>query len=100
MRPKRPYDPIALAKLVGDIATGQVVDQDPDAGKDANKVAAGRKGGAVGGAKRAQSMTPKQRSAIAKKAATARWSTSEPVEVEPQVGPPSKKGVVRTGRED
>ena len=72
-RPKRPRDPIALAKLIGDIATGQVEDVDPDAGKDPAKVASGRKGGATGGARRASSLTPEQRSAIAKKAAASRW---------------------------
>jgi len=73
-RPKRPRDPIALAKLIGDIATGQVIDQNPDEGKNIKKVEAGRKGGAVGGVKRTQALTPEQRSEIAKKAATKRWA--------------------------
>ena len=42
----RPRDPIALAKLIGDIATGQVVDAVDD-GKDAGAAAMGRKGGAA-----------------------------------------------------
>ena len=29
-RKKRPRDPLALAKLVGDIATGQTADTEPD----------------------------------------------------------------------
>ena len=33
----------------------------------------GKKGGKKGGANRMASMTPKQRTALAKKAATARW---------------------------
>ena len=68
MRPKRPRDPIQLAKLVGDIATGQAQDehQTPRSG-------AARIGGLKGGASRAKSLTPEQRSAIAKKAARARW---------------------------
>jgi hypothetical protein len=39
----RPRDPIALAKLIGDIATGQMVDAVED-GKDATAARAGRKG--------------------------------------------------------
>jgi hypothetical protein len=34
-RPKRPRDPAQLAKLIVDIATGEVDDEDPPAGKDA-----------------------------------------------------------------
>jgi hypothetical protein len=37
------------------------------------KAASGRKGGLKGGTSRATSLTPKQRSEIAKKAADARW---------------------------
>jgi hypothetical protein len=59
----RPRDPIALAKLVGDIATGQVVDAVDD-GKDPAAVALGRKGGAA----RALSLSPKRRREIAKHA--------------------------------
>ena len=72
-RPKRPRDVNQLAKLIVDISTGEVEDQDPDAGKNPNKIESGRKGGIVGGAQRAQNLTAKQRSAIAKKAATKRW---------------------------
>ena len=42
--PARPRDPIALAKLIGDIATGQIVDAVED-GKDAVAANTGRKGG-------------------------------------------------------
>ena len=56
----RPRDPLALAKLIGDIATGQVVDAVDD-GKDPAAVALGRKGGAA----RARSLTPKRRCEIA-----------------------------------
>jgi ubiquinone biosynthesis protein UbiJ len=64
----RPRDPIQLAKLIGDIATGQVVDAVDD-GKDEAAAAMGRKGGAS----RAASMTPERRAEIAKKAAAKRW---------------------------
>jgi hypothetical protein len=43
-------------------------------GKDPAAVALGRKGGLKGGKARAASMTKKQRSESAKKAAKARWS--------------------------
>jgi hypothetical protein len=64
----RPRDPIALAKLIGDIATDQVVDGVDD-GKDAAAVEMGRKGGAA----RMRHLTPKQRADIARTAAEARW---------------------------
>jgi hypothetical protein len=76
MTPKRPRDPNQLAKSIIDIATGQKPDRDPtpeEQGKDPAAVALGRKGGLKGGAARAASMTPAQRSEIAKKAASKRW---------------------------
>lgn len=66
---KRPRDPIQLAKLIGDIATGQATDKEDD-GKDLNAIALGKKGGA----KRAESLTPKKRKEIAQKAAQTRWN--------------------------
>ncbi len=57
-------------------ATGQAPKTpDPNAGKDPNAVALGRKGGLKGGKARAKKMTKKQRIASAKKAAEARWAT-------------------------
>jgi hypothetical protein len=41
--------------------------------EESAKAAAGRKGGLIGGAKRAQTLSPEKRSAAAKKAAEARW---------------------------
>lgn len=67
----RPRDPIALAKLIGDIATGQVVDGVED-GKDAAAVSMGRRGGI----KRAANLTPAQRVEMARVAADARWKKS------------------------
>lgn len=72
-RPSRPRDPNQLAKLIVDITAGDVQDAPPDAGKDPAAVALGRRGGLKGGAARAASMTPEERSAVAKKAAEARW---------------------------
>jgi hypothetical protein len=70
--PKRPRDPLQLAKLIGDIATGQIEEKTDD-GKNAAAVSLGRKGGLKGGKARAESLTPKRRSEIAKKAAASRW---------------------------
>jgi hypothetical protein len=56
----RPRDPIALAKLIGDIATGQVVDAVDD-GKNAAAVARGKMGGALGGRSRAAKLTKEGR---------------------------------------
>jgi hypothetical protein len=73
---KRPRDFSQAAKLVVDIATGQVEDCAPtpqEEGKDPAAVALGRKGGLKGGAARAAKMTPEERARIAKKAAAARW---------------------------
>jgi hypothetical protein len=72
-KPKRPRDTNQLAKLVVGIATGEVEEAKPDAGKDPAAVALGRKGGLKGGAARAAKLTSKQRSAIARKAAKTRW---------------------------
>ena len=67
-RLKRPRDPVALAKVIGDIATGRVEDSTED-GRNPDAVALGRKGGRA----RAEKLTRKQRSDIAKKAAAKRW---------------------------
>jgi len=50
---------------------------DKDAGKNPAAVALGKLGGAKGGAARAAALSPKKRSAIAKKAAMARWERSK-----------------------
>ena len=70
---KRPRDPNQLAKLIVDIATGEVEDTPEDSGKDPAAVALGRKGGLKGGRARAAKMTAEQRSEAAKRAARARW---------------------------
>ena len=71
--PKRPRDTNQLAKLIADIATGEVTETKTDDGKDPAAVALGRKGGLKGGAARAKKLTAEQRSEIAKRAAQARW---------------------------
>jgi len=62
------------AKMIVDIAAGEVKDEEPDTGKNPAAVALGRLGGAKGGKARAAKLTPEQRSEIAKKAAAARWN--------------------------
>jgi hypothetical protein len=47
-RKKRPRDPVQLAKLIGDIATGQVKDQEDD-DRNPHALALGRLGGLKGG---------------------------------------------------
>jgi len=62
-----------LAKRIVDEATGEEPITPPP--KEKNKAAQelGRLGGKKGGKARAESLTPEQRSEIAKKAAKARW---------------------------
>jgi hypothetical protein len=70
--PKRPRDPAQLAKLIVDIATGEVEDREPtpeEQGKDPAAVALGRKGGAA----RAASMEKEKRQEVARRAALKRW---------------------------
>jgi hypothetical protein len=73
MTPKRPRDINQLAKLVADIATGEVELPKTDEGKDPAAVALGRKGGLKGGKARAAKLTKRRLSEIARKAAKARW---------------------------
>ena len=63
---KRPADAIGLAVMVGQIATGEIVDTESAAPNRA-------KGGKVGGQKRAANLSADERVAIAKKGAKARW---------------------------
>jgi hypothetical protein len=78
-RPKRPSDPVQLAKLIGDIATGQQTDSqimpEPPTAEDIRRVmsALGKVGGKKGGLARAKSLSANRRAEIAKKAAAARW---------------------------
>jgi hypothetical protein len=70
--PKRPRDFSQAAKLVIDVATGQVEDREltpEEQGKDPAAAALGKRGGAA----RARSLSKDQRREIAKKAARSRW---------------------------
>jgi len=73
---KRPRDPAQLAKMIVDIATGEVEDRKPtpeEQGKDPAAAALGRKGGQA----RAKSMSAEKRAEIAKRAAQKRWGGSK-----------------------
>lgn len=73
---KRPRDFSQAAKLVIDVATGQIEDRPPtpeEQGKDPAAVALGRRGGLKGGKARSAKMTPERRAEIARKAAKTRW---------------------------
>jgi hypothetical protein len=77
--PKRPRDSNQAAKLVIDIASGDVEDREPtpeELGKDPNAVRRGKLGGAKGGTVRAAKLTKTRRVEIATKAAKSRWKTS------------------------
>ena len=67
-----------MAKFITDVATGQRELPKTDEGKDPAAVALGRRGGLKGGRARADSLTKKRRSDIAKKAAGARWKSKRP----------------------
>jgi hypothetical protein len=76
--PKRSSKPRDLNSMAAAIV-GQATDpddqgDDPYEGKNPAAVELGRLGGRKGGKARASKLTPEQRSAIAKKAAAARWS--------------------------
>lgn len=71
----RPRDVNQLAKHVIDMATGEVEDKDcTSEQKNPAAVELGRLGGKKGGKARAERLSPEQRSDIARKAATKRWS--------------------------
>jgi hypothetical protein len=65
---KRPRDPNQFAKMIGDIATGEVEDT-VSASKRHPDMVRGRAGGLRGGMVRVKSLSPKERSNIAAKAA-------------------------------
>lgn len=72
--PKRPRDPNQLAKLIVDIAAGDVVEAAPIA-TPAQEFA--RSGGLKGGKARAEALTTERRQEIARKAASARWDVKK-----------------------
>ena len=70
----RARDPNQLAKLIVDIASGEVEDRlTTDDGRDLAAVLLGRRGGLKGGRARANALSSERRAEIARKAAAARW---------------------------
>jgi hypothetical protein len=73
---KRPRDFSQAAKLVVDIATGEVEDRPPtpeEQGKDPAAASLGKKGGMA----RAKSISAEKRAEIARKAAVSRWKVKK-----------------------
>lgn len=70
--PKRPRDPNQLAKLIVDIATGEVEDTVSESKRHPDRIR-GRAGGLKGGTARAKRLKSEDRSDIARVAAEARW---------------------------
>lgn len=71
-RKKLPSDPMERAAEIVRLSTEDPIDERTPVQKYLAEI--GRKGGLKGGTARAESMSGKRRSAIAKKAAKARWS--------------------------
>jgi hypothetical protein len=75
-RKKRPRDFAQRAKMIVDIAAGEIEDREPtpeEQGKDPAAVSLGRRGGLKGGKARAKTLSAERKTAIARKAAKARW---------------------------
>lgn len=70
MARKRPRDLNQLAKSLVEDATGEGDDANNQPTRDQLN---GRRGGLIGGAARAEKLSPERRSEIARKAAQARW---------------------------
>jgi hypothetical protein len=66
-----------LAKRILDEATGDEPKTEAPSPKNEAAVELGKLGGKKGGVARSASLTPEQRSAIAKKAATKRWTDNQ-----------------------
>jgi hypothetical protein len=72
---KRPADVIGNAVRIMQIATGEIDEPALDTStKNAKAVERGRRGGVKGGKARAEKLSPRKRTAIARKAAAARWN--------------------------
>ena len=80
-RSSKDHDFTTVALRVVEQAIGEKWDgsplDDPNKGKNPAAVALGKLGGAKGGAARAAALSPRKRSAIAKKAAQARWGSRQ-----------------------
>jgi hypothetical protein len=75
-RLKRPRDPLALAKIIGDIATGRALEAKPEV-SESEATKWGRVGGIKGGRNRAEKLSAEKRREIARHAARSRWNKSD-----------------------
>lgn len=71
---------MTVARSVAEQAIGDHLDgtprESPNAGKNPHAVALGKLGGQKGGTARAEKLSPRKRSQIARKAALARWTST------------------------
>jgi len=74
---KRPKDTNQLAKNIVDLAIGETVEAVVENTKNPHAVELGRLGGLKGGKARAESLSAKKRSEIARKAAKTRWDKNK-----------------------
>lgn len=76
-RSSKDHDFVTVARGVVETAIGERLDgtplPDPNEGKNPHVVALGKLGGQKGGTARAQKLSPKRRSQIARRAARKRW---------------------------
>ena len=73
---RAPQDENQLAKSILDLITDEDTETEPKPDKNPAAVALGRLGGLKGGKARAEKLSAKKRSEIAKKAAITRWHRS------------------------
>jgi hypothetical protein len=73
---RRDENEIAFASVMAAIGEGPRPEPPSSREKNPEAVSRGRKGGKAGGKARKDALTPKQRQAIARKAAHARWNRS------------------------
>lgn len=73
MPSKPPRDTNQLAKYILEVTTGEAKKIEPPS-KNPHAQALGRLGGLKGGKARAETLTPRRRTLMARKAANARWS--------------------------
>lgn len=72
-KPRRPKDTNQLAKKIVNLAVGEEKEEQPQNNKNPHAVELGRLGGLKGGKARAEKLSAKRRSEIAKIAAKKRW---------------------------
>lgn len=78
-RSSKGHDFATVERSIVEKAIGEHLDgtplEDPNEGKNPHAVALGRLGGMKGGKARAEALSPKKRSLIARRAALARWKS-------------------------